>query len=326
MAAKKPTVKQKTRGVPRILVLEGLSGAARCVRLSGADAIVVKPHDLAELDEALRGPFHGLVLTGGGDIDPRLYGEKPHKHVYGVSELRDYAENEALDEARERGVPVLGICRGHQQMTVHNGGALRQHIAGHRGIDHIVFGESGSRFRRVIGHDTGFFVSLHHQVVRRTGDGWNVAARAKDGGIEAVESRDGRCLGVQFHPEMDYGTNEQSRRIFTWLVNEAASRAGMIKPRRIRVNNAGSQVSRASAFLPPPHRVTQEPYSMQPVRPRQKAPVKVSWLCPKCGMRFDKHEDREDHVFFLHDMNMSVVEPPAGHPDWEPKERTPRSP
>jgi len=298
------TASRKTR-VPRILVLEGLSGAARCVCLSGAEAITVSPRDIDRVDEVLAGTFDGLLLTGGGDVDPRLYGEKPHKQVYGVNELRDYTEWMALDRAKELGVPVLGICRGHQLMTVRNGGVLRQHIGGHRGVDHLVFGESGARFRKVIGHNQGYFVSLHHQVVRRTGDGWKVAARAKDGCIEAVESRDGRCLGVQFHPEMDFHSNGESRRIFRWLVCEAAERAGLAKPKQPR--RAKPQPRTVSDWGMP--RASRSRTPVPKPRPRgqlalpvggKASPVRVSWLCPTCGIKFDKQQDREDHVFWLH--------------------------
>jgi putative glutamine amidotransferase len=77
---------------PRILVLEGLHGAASCVERAGGEAIVVSPRNVQAVDEALAVGFDGLLLTGGGDVDPRLYGEKPHKKVYGVSETRDYTE------------------------------------------------------------------------------------------------------------------------------------------------------------------------------------------------------------------------------------------
>jgi putative glutamine amidotransferase len=319
------TTTTKKNRQPRILVVEGLSGAARCIRLSGAEAITVSPRSLGELDEALARGFDGMLLTGGGDVDPRLYGEKPHKKVYGVSELRDYAEWMALDRALELDVPVLGICRGHQLMTVHNGGALRQHIGGHRGIDHLVFGEPGSKFRRVIGGQRGYFVSLHHQVVKRTGDGWRVGARAKDGCIESVESKDGRCLGVQFHPEMDYGTNPESRRIFTWLVNEAAKRAGLPKPKRMRVQAAPVSTYKpkrrqaGEQTLPRP-RNNQPPLSTLPVHRRAASPVKTSWLCPTCAMRFDEQQDREDHIYWFHgEPQLTLTEPPPGHPDWEPR-------
>jgi putative glutamine amidotransferase len=315
MSSKTPQTGETRK--PRVLVLEGLSGAARCVVRAGGDPIVVNPRDVKGAEKAFADGFDALLLTGGGDVDPRLYGEKPHKRVYGVSETRDYVEWNALDRADELGVPVLGICRGSQLMAVWNGGLLRQHIEGHRGIDHLVFAETGTRYRRTLGgsNGTGYFVSLHHQVVLRTGPGWRVAARAVGGTIEAIESKDNRCLGVQFHPEMDYGRNEGSRRIFGWLVNEAARRAGLPKPKRTRLPQ-----DRATA----PKRKTSKRKAGQAVIPApRKRPVqrgvKVSWLCPSCGLRFDDQQDREDHVFWLHGHGaptMRATEPPPGHPDW----------
>jgi len=310
------TRKTREDRAPRILVLEGLSGAARCVRRAGGDPIVVNPRNVDEVEAALAAGFDGLLLTGGGDVDPRLYGEKPHRQVYGVSETRDRTEWLALDRADELGVPVLGICRGSQLMAVWNGGRLRQHITGHRGIDHVVFTDARSTFRRTIDSATGTFVSLHHQVVTRTGPGWRVAARAVGGTIEAIESKDGRCLGVQFHPEMDYGTNEPSRRIFRWLARESASRAGLVMPKakRLPAETRSAPVRRRS----PKRKAGQATLPVPRKRPVPKD-MKVSWLCPSCGIRFDDQGDREDHVFWLHGYGaptMRATEPPPGHPDW----------
>lgn len=296
---------------PRVLVLEGLSGSSRCVVRAGGEPIAVNPRNVEAVDDALANGFDALLLTGGGDVDPRLYGEKPRREVYGVSETRDYTEWLALDRAAELGVPVLGICRGMQLMAVHNGGRLKQHVVGHRGIDHVVFTETSSKLRRTLDAPVASFVSLHHQVVLRTGNGFRVAARAAGGSIEAVESRDGRCLGVQFHPEMDYSTNAASRLIFRWLVREAASRAGLPAPRSRRLPAEQQRAPRrrsTQATLPAPRRK----------RPTQKG-VKVSWLCPHCALRFDDSEDREDHIFWVHgkgEPTMRAAEPPPGHPDW----------
>lgn len=320
------TNQTRERRAPRVLVLEGLSGAARCVTRAGGEPITVRPTDVAAVEEALSLPFDALLLTGGGDVDPRLYGEKPHRQVYGVNETRDRSEWLALDRARELGVPVLGICRGAQLMAVHNGGRLKQHVTGHRGIDHIVFTETGSAFRRTVGA-TGIFVSLHHQVVTRHGDGFRVAARAAGGSIEAIESKDGRCLGVQFHPEMDYGSNESSRLIFRWLAREAARRAGLVMPRARKLpaeRQAAPRRRRRNQPTLPVERPDWGGYGA-PVAPKRKRPVQkgvtVSWLCPKCGIRFDSSDDREDHVFWLHGVGaptMRATEPPVGHPDWFP--------
>lgn len=318
----------KTKRRPRVLVLEGLSGAARIVRLAGGEPITVDPRDVGAVDRALKAGFEALLLTGGGDVDPRQYGEKPHKRTYGVNETRDLTEWCALAQAAALDVPVLGICRGSQIMAVHNGGKLRQHITGHRNTAHLVFAQPGTLFKRVVGKAMPC-VSLHHQVVRRHGDAFRVAARNREGMIEAIESRDGRCLGVQFHPEMDYFRNAGSRAIFRWLVEEAAKRAGIEAPKAAKLPKP--QAPRQGQLpLPEAWQGNHRPAGTrtQPGR-RKKAPVKVSWLCPDCGIRFDNQKDREDHIWHLHEREqlfgttgepptfLGVQEPPADHPDWE---------
>jgi putative glutamine amidotransferase len=300
------TTPTRTRRKPRILVLEGLSDASSCIRQAGGVPVEVSPRDMEGVDEALAAKFDGLLLTGGGDVDPRLYGEKPHKQTYGVSETRDYTEWMALDRAAELGVPVFGICRGMQLMAVHNGGRLKQHVHGHRGTDHLVFAEEGTLFAKALGRPKrGMFISLHHQVVLRHGDGWRVCGRAPNGSIEAIESRDGRCLGVQFHPEYDFNRNEQSRKLFDWLVRAAAKNAGLARPRR-----------------------APKPVHVQPRKPQRSkrgvAPVITRWACGPCGVEFDKRQDRDDHMAWIHgDPQLAldellIAELPEDHPEWVP--------
>lgn len=325
----KPAVKR-----PTVLVLEGLSGAAAAIKRAGGNSVGrVSPFNLDAVDKALRGDFDAVLLTGGGDVDPRLYGEKPSKETYGVNETRDLAEWMALDEAKRRGVPVLGICRGHQLMAVHNGGRLKQHITGHRGIDHPVETEPGTAFRKVVGAGM-MTVSLHHQVVLRHGRGFRPAARSAEGYIEAIESVDGRCLGVQFHPEMNFGTNADSRKIFRWLVTEAAARAGMpVPPERKPApadrpwwDDGGRTVPFAPRSAPRKNRLAGQPTlpglsdsAKAGHAPRhRKNPVTVTWQCPHCPLRFDEMEDRDDHQVFVHgDLSPWGLEPPLGHPDWD---------
>jgi putative glutamine amidotransferase len=292
---------------PRILVLESAGGSAtNAVTRSGALAVRVNPRDIQQLDEALAAKFDGLLLTGGGDVDPRLYGEKPHKQVYGVSETRDYADWTALERAYELGVPIMGICRGMQLIAIHNGGALKQHIEGHRGRSHLVYGENGSRFVRAIRHPRGMFVSLHHQIVRRHGgNGMRVSGRSREGFIEVIENPRRKVLGVQFHPEYDYGTNEESRRLFDWLAASAARGAGLPKPKRTKLN-------------PPPPRRPLAPAARKPLNTKQRERFSSFWCCRTCGMKFDERQDRDDHeVWICGDGQMTLTEPPPGHPDWE---------
>lgn len=308
------TKKTRINRAPRILVLEqGYGSVSRCVVRHGGDVVTVNPREIESVEKALAQEWDGLVLSGGGDLDPRLYHEKPHAKVYGVSSTRDLTEMIALDYAADEGITVLGICRGAQMIAVHNGGRLKQHVPGHRGHDHLVHAEPASRFRRIIGGQAAPFPSLHHQVITRHGDGFRVGGRERTGMIEAIESRDGRVLGVQFHPEIDHGVNASSRRIFAWFVKDAARRAGLVVPEPVKPT--ATNRPRRSVPIPglegPP----------KPKRKRSKG-MTVSWLCPQCALRFDSARDREDHIAWVHGDPRAAVarvrsaEPPPGHPDW----------
>ena len=177
--------------------------------------ILVTP---AHSDDAIRrlvGLCSGLVLTGGDDIDPANYGEAPTPQLGPVNPQRDAAELLALQTAVERDLPILGICRGHQLINVFFGGTLCQDIATEKGDaashlqtapwgvrHHDVVVSAGSRLAQAVDEERLAINSYHHQAIRRLAPGLEVTARAEDGLVEAVESRDHRWLvGVQWHPE-----------------------------------------------------------------------------------------------------------------------------
>jgi putative glutamine amidotransferase len=215
---------------PEVFILEGLwSDTADAVRAAGGNPTEGSPWDINDTErELLSGNYHALILTGGSDINPRLYTDQPiHPTVYGVDYIRDEVEIRALEIALELGMPVLGICRGSQIMTAFRGGRLCQNIEGHRGTEHRAYAAPDARtFRRAIGSREMRVVSLHHQCVVDPGPGMRIAALAHDGTPEAVESIDGRWLGCQFHPEINTFSNANSYHIFCWLVRGAAAFAG----------------------------------------------------------------------------------------------------
>jgi gamma-glutamyl-gamma-aminobutyrate hydrolase PuuD len=164
-------------------------------------------------DEVI-GALDGLVLVGGGDVDPLAYGEDPAPEVAGVDPTRDAGERALLEAALRADLPVLAICRGCQVLNVDLGGTLHQHlpdVVGH--TEHrtapSVFGdvavttEPGSLAERVFGRTTTV-QCCHHQSIRDVGRGLVVTARTDDGVVEAVELPGSRfVLGVQWHPEQD---------------------------------------------------------------------------------------------------------------------------
>jgi gamma-glutamyl-gamma-aminobutyrate hydrolase PuuD len=162
------------------------------------------------------GRLDGLVLSGGGDVDPAVYGAHPHPETTSVRPHRDAAEAELLSAALQRGLPVLGICRGLQVINVAMGGSLHQHlpdVVGHHGhasapgsfAAHPVRVGHGSQLARILGRTQVDEVpSHHHQAVERLGDGLTAVAWADDGLIEAIELDAPGCpftVAVQWHPE-----------------------------------------------------------------------------------------------------------------------------
>jgi putative glutamine amidotransferase len=192
---------------------------------AGGRALLVPPS--ADGVEETLDALDGLVLSGGADLDPALYGEEPHEATFGVDPVRDEAELALLRGALERDMPVLAVCRGSQVLNVALGGDLEQHIPdrlGHEGhkvtpgvfSDHPVEVLPGTRLHDLLGDDA-HIKSHHHQGYRRLGAGLREAARADDGVVEAIEDPSRRfALGVLWHPEAG-----EDRRLFEALVAEA---------------------------------------------------------------------------------------------------------
>jgi putative glutamine amidotransferase len=158
----------------------------------------------------------GLVLTGGEDVDPARYGETRHEKIRSVNTARDATEAALVEGARERGMPVLAICRGIQILNVALGGTLIQDIpsecdtkishdeeSARDSRTHEIAIEPGSRIAAAMGTDHCSVNSFHHQSVKRVAEGMRVTARSPDGVIEGLESIDDAwwVMAVQWHPE-----------------------------------------------------------------------------------------------------------------------------
>ena len=153
--------------------------------------------------------LRGLVLTGGGDVDPALYGAEPHALTKHVFPERDQLERELIEQAERMDLPILGICRGLQILNVARRGTLHQHVEGHRDLEHAVAPEPESKIAAFVGTEDYSVNSRHHQAVDRLGYGLIVTARAEDGIVEALEDPERRFLvAVQWHPEDRLATRD----------------------------------------------------------------------------------------------------------------------
>ncbi len=197
-----------------------LSGSYVEAAQNGGALVVMLPPDgllLEDPGQALD-LIDGLMLAGGADIDPSMYGEEPHPETVETVPERDRFEIALVRAAIERDLPVLGICRGMQLINVAYGGSLLQHLPerfGHHehlrvigtfdGADHDVELLEGSLAAKAAGETHHATKSHHHQGVDRIGEGLQVSGHScMDGLVEAIEMPGKRfVLGVQWHPEAD---------------------------------------------------------------------------------------------------------------------------
>ena len=199
------------------------------------EIVVLKPGD------AIEGRFDGVVIAGGDDVDPTLYGRevRPDAKVK-VDAARDAIDFPLFEKAWREGVPALGVCRGLQVMNVARGGTLIQHLPLESPSkiehsrpkkpnrrDHEVAIRPGTQLAGIAGTSELEVNSRHHQAVERPAADFVVAATAPDGVIEALEARDGRWLvAVQWHPE-NLHDDAASKRLFRRFVEEARKRSSV---------------------------------------------------------------------------------------------------
>jgi putative glutamine amidotransferase len=190
---------------------------------AGSVPVLLRPEEgIATLERV-----HGVVLPGGGDIDPRRYGEEPGAEIRNPDPEREEFENAIAREAVANGVHVLGICLGLQVLTVALGGTLAQHVAGHEDVSHEVRLEASSSLARISGATTIVTNSRHHQAPAETPPLLNVAGRTSDGVIEALEGP-GFTIGVGWHPETM--TDAHAERLLRAFVDAATAYARRTGP------------------------------------------------------------------------------------------------
>jgi len=207
------------------------------VKQAGGIPLILPLAENAEQAREILATVDGMILSGGADVQPLVYGEEPERGLGGVDPIRDRSEFLYIEASKESKIPVLGICRGHQILNVAYGGTLYQDIPSSiKGAikhgqsmpgnypSHSIFVDKDSRLHGLIGTDSTTVNSFHHQSVKDVAPGFKVVARAKDGVVEAMEAIPTyNIMSVQFHPEYFVADNKDPMwvKLFADLVERA---------------------------------------------------------------------------------------------------------
>lgn len=209
------------------------------VLAAGGMPILIPLHLQKENLSELLDSLDGVLLPGGGDIDPARYGGTNHDKVYGIDPDRDRVEIDLVQLAVERNTPILAICRGFQVFNVALGGTLWEDVLDQRPdsdkhayfegyarthIGHSVHIPDGSCLAGFIGsHSAKPVNSLHHQGVKAIPERLSITATAEDGLVEGLEIPEHRfALAVQWHPEEFVHTDTETLALFKGFIDEAA--------------------------------------------------------------------------------------------------------
>jgi putative glutamine amidotransferase len=210
-----------------------LPGYMEAILEQNAVPVVLPLTNRKDLLEQIAENLNGLLLPGGQDVDPALYGQEPREPGGEICRMRDEMENLLLRMVLERRVPFFGICRGLQFLNVFCGGSLYQDLPQELGgkVQHGA-SEKGKENRhrvqilpytpldQILRPSEITVSSYHHQGICDLGHGLRPMAKSDDGLIEAVCMRDYPFgIAVQWHPELDFKTSESSRRLFAAFVD-----------------------------------------------------------------------------------------------------------
>lgn len=220
----------------------------RALLSAGAVPLVLSPLMGASLAASALDGCDGLVLTGGEDIDPSWYGADPSPLLTAPSQERDLFELALFAVARQRDLPILGICRGIQLINVALGGTLFQDLPSERpgSVDHspatardarthLIRLAPGSRVAAALGGSQATVNSVHHQAIKDLAPGLVATGWSDDNSIEAAESPSGTSwiLAVQWHPEeMHADRRAPDQGLFSALVTEAGTARSSVGGRR----------------------------------------------------------------------------------------------
>jgi putative glutamine amidotransferase len=210
----------------------------RAIEDAGGLPVIMSPALSNDTLGSIFARLDGLLLSGGGDIDPSIYGEEAHSTIWGLDMNRDRAELAMARWAADTRKPILCICRGIQVLNVALGGSLVQDIASmvpdalthmfdekdtpREKTTHPVHVAPDSLLSQLLQADEAAVNSWHHQSLKRVANDLKVVAKAPDGIVEAVELAGHRfALGVQWHPEWLYQQQPEMARLFTGLIDAA---------------------------------------------------------------------------------------------------------
>jgi putative glutamine amidotransferase len=208
-----------------------LSYIRALLSLGASPLIIPLGTDPLEIDRILSF-CDGLLLTGGEDVDPSLYGEAPHEKLGAIDPRRDALDISAIQIARSQQKPILGICRGCQILNVAYGGSLYQDIDAQRPqhdehnqsrqqeFAHSLHLVATSKLASFLGPEDIRANSFHHQAVKAVGTGLVASGQSDDGLIEAIEDPSAKfIIGVQCHPEMLWDKTETRwKKLFTSFI------------------------------------------------------------------------------------------------------------
>lgn len=190
--------------------------------------ILKKEEDILEIMDKI----DGIILSGGYDVNPIYYGEEPSKYVGFTYTPRDIFELFIVKAAIEKDMPILGVSRGQQIMTVAFGGKLYQDISQNEkaylnhmqrasisDIGHYVNIQQGTRLHKIFGTERLLVNSFHHQAAKVVPNNFIVSATSSDGVIEAIEHKTKPIMAVQWHPEMMTHNHPIMLRLFKELIS-----------------------------------------------------------------------------------------------------------
>ncbi len=230
----------------------------RALTDAGALPVVLAHSDPSDVPHLLE-RFDGVLLPGGGDMDPSSYGEVPEADsLYGIRPTADLFEVAVVREAQKRRLPLFGVCRGLQVINVAFGGTLHQDLPDHPKdlVDRAFAGhyraaiDPTSRLHSIVNNTELVINSLHHQGVKDVGEGLKIGAAADDGVVESIESTDlsWEMLAVQWHPECL--RKDHSVALLDWFVDAAKRRMTKVDvhlvPERPEVVRVGRSAAAAS--------------------------------------------------------------------------------